>query len=197
MLPLPIKNFVEIFSRLPSVGPRAATRLSFHILNLDAGPRRRLLEALNGLDSLDRCPDCFFVKEKESKVCAICSDKSRDSAIVAVVEKETDALTFEKSGEHKGTYLLIGELAPTGILEPWQKERITRLGQLIKNGRRIDEIITAASPGVLGDVFYETIRREFSLTVRKITRLGRGIPTGGEIEFTDPETLRDAIKRRL
>lgn len=197
MLPYPLKLFIESFSRLPSLGPRAATRLAFHILKLPQDRKEKLLTALSHLMEADVCPHCFFIKEKDRPLCLICADATRDSQTVAIVEKETDLLSIEKSGAYRGQYLILGELAPTGVLEEEQKRRIENMKRNVTEGKTvIKEIIVAADLTPMGDVLHETLEKIFKDTNLTITRLGRGIPTGGEVEFADPETLRDAIRRR-
>ncbi len=198
MLPEPIKKFIENFSRLPSIGPRLATRLAFYLANLDQNTLQELEKGISGFKFLNRCPQCFFLKEKNKKYCQICLDHNRDPKIIAIVEKETDLLSLEKTKAFNGHYLLLGELPKRGILESGQKLRIQSLKERIKKelGGKIKEIIVAVNPNTFGDFLFGIIKEEFKELAEKITKLGRGIPTGGEIEFTDEETLRQALERR-
>lgn len=198
MLPDPIKKFIEVFSKLPSLGPRMATRLAFYLTQIDKNDLQELESALSGLKKIDRCHACLFLKSGGA-LCSICSDPTRDKNVIAIVEKETDLMSLEKTGAFKGHYLILGELAEHGVLSSSQKLRLQHLKERVKKnlGGKAKEIIVALSPTTFGDFTADLIRREFRGLAEKITRLGRGIPTGGEIEFADEETLRQAFERRI
>jgi recombination protein RecR len=199
MVPEQIKKFIEVFSRLPSIGPRLATRLSFYLLSLDKAGRKELENALLGLNTLDRCPRCFFLKNEGAKVCDICANPNRDPFTIALVEKETDIISLEKARKFKGQYLIIGELPDKGTLESVHKLRLEHLKDRIKNelGGKANELIIALNPTTFGDFVASIIKQDFKNLAKQITRLGRGIPTGGEIEFADEETLGSALERRM
>jgi len=198
MVPDPIKKFIEVFAKLPSIGPRLATRLAFYLTKLDKPTLNELESAFDGLKKIGRCEQCFFLKETGKKLCAICSDPKRDKSTIAIVEKEADLISIERTGNFPGHYLLLGELPEKGILEPAQKLRLQHLKERIKKemGGQAREIIIALNPNTLGDFTADFIKQEFKDLAQKITRLGRGIPTGGEIEFADEETLSSALERR-
>lgn len=203
MLPEPIKKFVDVFSKLPSIGPRQATRLAFYIAGLGKNKVKEISGAISGLNDLTTCARCFRTftpptAGQDGKLCSICSDPTRDQSLIAVVEKETDLLSLEKTKKFNGWYLVIGDLHKNGELEPEQKLRLSSLKTFIKKelGGRADEIILATNPTVYGDLNAATLKKELEEFAGKITRLGRGIPTGGEIEFADEETLRQAIDKR-
>jgi len=198
MTPDSIKIFVDAFSRLPGLGPRAATRLAFFITAQNPHIKENLAYALTNLDQIDTCPKCQFVKNI-GRDCPICSDTRRDTQTIVIVEKPTNLITIEKSGEHKGMYLVLGELPNTGLLDEKQKQLLNQLKNRIQKDHEgsIKEIIVAASHSTLGDILFNAIKKELADHAENITRLGRGIPTGGDIEFADPETLRDALRRRL
>lgn len=197
MLPEPIKKFIEVFSRLPSIGPRMATRLSFYLSSLDKNNLKELEDALGDLKKISRCPNCFFLKSG-GHLCQICSDEKRDKGLIAVLEKDTDLLSIEKTGNFKGQYLVIGELNEREGLSSAHKLRIKHLKDRVKrdlNGKA-KEIILALNPTAFGNFVSDLVRKELETNALKITRLGRGIPTGGEIEFADEETLSQALERR-
>lgn len=206
MLPDPIKNFVDVFSKLPSIGPRQATRLAFYIAGLGKNKVKEIADAISGLNDLTTCARCFRThvgthsasSGQVGKLCSICSDPTRNKSLIAVVEKETDLLSLEKTKKFNGWYLVIGELHKNGELEPEQKLRLSALKNYIKKelGGRAEEIILATNPTVYGDLNAATLKKELAESANKITRLGRGIPTGGEIEFADEETLGQAIDKR-
>ncbi|MBI5732562.1 recombination protein RecR [Candidatus Jorgensenbacteria bacterium] len=198
MVPEPIKKFIEAFSRLPSIGPRLATRLAFYLAHLDRTTFAELTKAWAGLTHLDRCEQCFSLKDIKLKLCNICSDPQRNKTIIAIIEKETDMLSIERTGQFKCNYLILGELGDRGSLESNQKLRLEHLKKRILKdfGGKIKEIVVALNPNTFGDFAAEIIKQEFKSLAEKITRLGRGIPTGGEIEFADEETLGSALERR-
>jgi len=198
MIPETIQKFIEVFSKLPSIGPRLATRLGFYFASLDKNSLVEIEKAISGFKFLNRCERCFFLKEKNAKYCAICTNPKRNPKLIAIVEKETDLLSLEKTKSFNGHYLIIGELPQRGKLETAQKLRLQNLKDRIKkelNGKA-EEIIIAVNPNAFGDLIAGIIKEEFKDLSEKITRLGRGIPTCGEIEFADEETLKQALERR-
>jgi recombination protein RecR len=199
MIPDGIQNFIEAFSRLPAIGPRLATRLAFRLAGADRARIDELSRALAGLASLERCPRCLFLKQAGAPLCAICGNARRDRSTIAIVETETDLLSLEKTGRYSGTYFLLGELPERGVMTDAERERFERLKRVIAAipGGKAKELVIAVNLNAFGDFVTQMIRQEFKGLAEKITRLGRGIPTGGEIEFADPETLGSALDRRV
>ncbi|MEK9183844.1 MAG: toprim domain-containing protein [Patescibacteria group bacterium] len=189
MTPESIKQFTKVFSTLPSIGPRQATRLAFYLVNLGKGSLAEISNAVNGLKELRRCPNCFFICNVQ---CPICSDKNRRQDVVAIIEKETDLISLEKTKKYNGIYLVLGELDKSGIFNPEQKMKLNYL----KSKGSFAEIILAINPTTYGDLNASLIAQELRSCSKKITRLGRGIPTGGEIEFADEDTLGGALDNR-
>lgn len=198
MIPDPIKKFVDVFSRLPSIGPRQATRLAFHLLELGKNEIRDLSLAVNNLQELGHCPACFFVHSGQQELCLICSNRQRKKETIMVVEKETDLISLERAKRFFGHYFIIGDLKKCGGLEADQKLKIKSLQNRIKKelGGSAEEIILAINPTTYGDLNSAFLAQELKGFAKKITRLGRGIPTGGEIEFADEETLGGAFDNR-
>lgn len=209
MLPNPIKQFTTVFSKLPSIGPRQATRLAFYIAGLGKTKIREISETIAGLADLTICVRCFRAHTGSAELCDICSNPTRDKNLIAIIEKETDLISLEKTKKFNGWYLLIGELHKTGELEPEQKLRLAGLKTFIKKelppshkasedkpAGKAEEIILAVNPTIYGDLNAALLKKELEEHAQKITRLGRGIPTGGEIEFADEETLGSAIDKR-
>ena len=199
MLPEEIKKFVEVFSKIPSIGPRQATRLAFLLTTKQIGSVDVIINALNGLSNVKICTKCFFIHTNNGNLCNICLDKNRVRDIFMVVEKETDLITVEQTGKYKGQYLVIGQLIKSGFLESWQKLRLNTLKKYTEDNlpeRKAKEIILALNPNAYGDLTASLIKKELNDYANKISRIGRGIPTGGEIEFADPETLEHSILRR-
>lgn len=196
MIPESLKYFIEKFSKLPSLGPRLATRLAFYLANTDKNELDSLEKAIGNLKKINRCTQCFFLSDRKN-LCEICSNPKRDKNVIAIVEKEADLMSLEKTGSFNGHYLILGALTERGSLEAAQKLRIQALKEKIKSsGNKAKEIIVALSPNTFGDFVSGLIKQEFKDFSEKITRLGRGIPTGGEIEFADEETLSQALERR-
>ena len=198
MLPKNIQKFIETFSKLPLIGPRMAHRLSFNLLKLNKQDFQNIESALYGLKNIDRCPRCFFIKNTEDKLCKICSDSKRDKSQIAVVEKEIDLISIEKSRAFKGVYLVIGESDNRNKLSAGQKLRLEHLKKLARKNpeKKFNEVIIAINLTTEGDYLTQKISQEIKDSTKKISRLGRGIPTGGEIEFADEETLLNSLKGR-
>ncbi|OGD30817.1 hypothetical protein A2833_01310 [Candidatus Azambacteria bacterium RIFCSPHIGHO2_01_FULL_44_55] len=226
MYPKPIKNFVDRFSKLPSVGPRQAARLAFWLLNQPKTYRSELKKALEDLEKETKtCPQCFFVidgsasfdkvhgstsltinKEDKSLTikndgnkCGFCDNPSRDQKTICVVEKETDLATIEKSGVYNGLYHVLGGLfsaldtaVPKNLRLP---ELIVRIQEHKKN-KTAEEVILALSPTHEGDLTVHYLERALKPLKIKITRLGRGLPYGADVEFADAETLSGALEGR-
>ncbi len=194
----PIEKFIEIFAKLPGIGPRQATRLAFYFINAGKNKIDETAKAINNLKFLKLCSQCFAPYLNEGRLCDICKDSRRDKKTIAIVEKETDQLSLEKTKKFKGIYLILGELAKNGVLENIQKLRLNHLKDFIKkelNGQA-EEIILAINPTTYGDLNAMVLTRELKPFAKKITRLGQGIPRGGEIEFADEDTLGNALEGR-
>ena len=198
MLPDPIKKFVGAFSGLPGIGPRQATRLAINIINGGKAKARELLKSIAELENIKTCSQCFFIYDDEKNLCPVCSNPQRQKNIIAIVEKETDLISLEKTNKFTGRYFIIGELKKDGVLDAMQKLRLNSLKGFIQKelDGKAEEIILAISPTTYGDFNSSLIAGELKSYSKKITRLGRGIPTGGEIEFADEDTLGDALKNR-
>ncbi len=199
MLPEEIKKFIDEFEKLPSIGPRQATRLAFKLISSGQSKLSDLSSAISGLKKVKICPRCFFVHSEISAVCPICSDKSRINDTFMIIEKETDLMSIERTKKYNGKYLVIGELTKSGVLESWQKLRLNILKKIISDemkDEKAKEIIIALNPTTYGDLNSSVIEKELKDYSQKISRLGRGIPTGGEIEFADSETLSHSLTRR-
>ena len=205
MLPPQIKKFIEVFSALPSIGPRQATRLAFHIKNMGDAAIKELSQTINDLNGIETCSQCFFTYDKRqlkpeasNNLCAICRNPQRRRDIIAIVEKETDLISLEKTKKFFGRYLVLGELKKDSILNSVQKLRLNNLKSFIKKelNSSAEEIILALGLKPYGDLNASLINQEVKDLTKKITRLGRGIPTGGEIEFADEDTLEGALANR-
>jgi recombination protein RecR len=197
-MPEEIKNLIEYFSEIPTLGPRQAARLVFYLSDIPKDEFKKISGAFSKLSNIDKCERCFFFKKKNEKLCSICSNSSRSPYTIAIVEKTTDLLTIEKMKKFNGHYLILGKLAEKGVLDEETKKRIQKLKErIIKelNGKA-EEIIIALSPTSIGDFTAQIIKEEFKNLASKITRLGRGLPSGADLEFTDETTLLFSFENR-
>src|SRR3989338_4393922 len=203
-IPDSIKRFVDIFSALPGIGPRQAIRLAFHFIYKGSGLGGEPIRAIEELQKIKICKLCFYIAANEYGICDICRDRKRNQKVIAIVEKETDLISIENSGKYDGRYLILGDLRKRGILEPDQKLKLQSLKDWIKklpqstaeNPGTTEEIIIAVNPTAVGNLNARFIADELKQYAAKITRLGIGIPSGGEIEFADEDTLGEALNRR-
>jgi len=202
MYPKPIKNFIDKFSRLPSIGPRQAARLAFWLLNGEKNIREDLKKALENLDrEIKTCQSCYFAIENNGdNKCHFCDNPSRDHKTICVIEKETDLATIEKSGGYKGLYHVLGGLfsaldtaIPKNLKIP---ELINRIESKKGGDKKVEEVILALSPTHEGDLTAHYLERLLKPLKVKITRLGRGLPYGSDVEFADAKTLSGALESR-
>ena len=197
-IPKAIQNVIESFERLPGIGPKTAQRLTFYLLHVPQGELDRFASAMQNLKTgTVMCSTCFTVDETDP--CSICSDKSRDHSIVCVVEQPLDVLALEKSGKYHGIYhVLHGKIDPLNNIGP-DEIRIRELILRTKNSeQRIKEVILATNPTMEGEataMFLAKQLRTLNLELR-ITRIGRGLPTGADLEYADPTTLERAMDGR-
>ena len=196
--PKSIKRFVDTFSRLPGIGPRQAIRLAFYFVRQGKAFQQDFVKVVRDFKNIGICKQCFYIAESEDNLCDFCSDKSRDQTVIAIVEKETDILSIENTKKFKGRYLVLGDIRKSGIMEADQKLRLQSLKGWIKKelDGKAKEIIVAVNPTTEGDIISSLIAEEVKPFAEKVSYLGRGIPTGGEIEFADEGTLGSAIERR-
>ncbi len=209
-LPKPIKDFVNIFSKLPGMGPRQTTRLAFWLLHQKKESQNNFYHAFVDLFSKTQiCPNCFFITEIEqgkkslsNKLCKICNNLQRDKSIICVVEKETDLLSIEKTNKYHGIYHVLGRLLSE--IDENKKLRITipqlllRIKKTQSSNQQVKEVILALSPTSEGNLTTYSLEKSIKdLDDKiKITRLARGLPQGGEVEFADAETLTNALEGR-
>jgi recombination protein RecR len=202
MFPSPLEKLIRLFSRFPTIGPRTAARFAFYCLEAKNEEVEELIEALKDLrKSVKSCSFCFRSILAEETLCAVCKDKKRNRDTICVVEKETDLLSIEKTHEYDGIYFILG-----GTVSPLKKEdfkniRIKELKERIENHKefnlpKVKEVIIATNQNTEGEATAIYVARVLNDLKIKTTRLGRGLPTGGELEYTDEETLSYALKGR-
>jgi len=193
LLPPQIQRVIEEFSKLPGIGAKSAERLTFFMLRSSKAEPGNLSKALKELkEGINYCNSCQMVSVHD--LCPICSDKSRDSSLLLVVEEPLDLVAFEKSG-YKGVYhVLHGVLSPIDGMGPEQL-KLKELADRCKSGV-VEELIIATDPDVEGEATATYLKSQLSKYVKKVTRLAHGLPSGAEIEFADQVTLREAVAGR-
>ena len=194
-LPKSVQNAIEEFSRLPGVGPKSAQRLAFHLLRCDKKVSEDLGRAITELkQNINICPECQNISDNEK--CNICKDQSRDHSIICVVEEPLDMVALEKSGTYHGVYHVIhGAISPVDGIGP-DDLKIKELLSRIKDNKKVKEIILATNPTMEGEATAMYIQRLISPLGIHITRIARGIPFGGDIEYADEMTLTKAMEGR-
>lgn len=195
ILPKSVTNLIEELSKLPSVGPKTAARLAFYLLSKSDGDNEKLGEALINLKkNLVQCETCFNYAEENP--CQICSDKNRDGKLLAVVEEPLDVIAIEKTGFTGLYHVLGGVISPVHGIGPDE----IRIGQLVsrvrKDNNRIEEIVLATNPSLEGEATAMYIRQQLASENIKLTRLARGLPVGGDMEYADEATLSRAFEGR-
>ena len=191
-LPASVNKLIEELSRLPGIGKKTAQRLAFHLLKADISIVYRLSDSLKDVKNKVRsCSSCGGITEEET--CVICNDPKRDNNQLCIVEDAPDIYVFERTNIFKGTYhVLGGALSPLDGIGP-DELNMGRLMDRIKPGM---EIIIATNPTVEGETTALYISKKLSDSDVKVTRLARGIPVGGDLEYTDEATLIRAMEGR-
>ncbi len=191
-LPASANKLIEELSRLPGIGKKTAQRLAFHLLKADTSIVYRLSDSLKDVKNKVRsCSSCGGITEDET--CVICNDPRRDNNQLCIVEDAPDIYVFERTNIFKGTYhVLGGALSPLDGIGP-DELNMGRLMDRIEPGM---EIIIATNPTVEGETTALYISKKLSDSDVKVTRLARGIPVGGDLEYTDEATLIRAMEGR-
>ena len=198
MIPEPIKEVIEVFSKFPTIGERTATRFALYLLSLTEEEVEKICESiLNLKKEIKLCSLCFnpFTPTKDEELCPICRDKKREKTLLCVVEKETDLWQMEKMGEYPGLYFILGGKMDFLKENSLGKLRIEELKKRVEESKP-KEIILAINPTSEGILTMDYLTRILKSYEVKITRLGRGLPTGGEIEYADDETIKKALEGR-
>ena len=193
IIPEKLKKIIEVFSNFPGVGERVATRFGLYLLSLDKKEREEIIKRISELNQIKRCPECFLPYEGES--CPICSLPQRNKKILCVVEKEQDLWQIEEKGVFGGVYFILGGTLDFLKENPLGKMRIEALKEKVEK-EKPEEIILALNPTHEGNLtmdYLEVLLKKYPV---KISRLGRGLPTGGEVEYADKETLKSAFEGR-
>ena len=190
----PISRLIEEFNKLPGIGPKTAQRLAYHLLQGPPDRSRDLADAVLGIkENLRLCSVCLNITDTDP--CGICADETRDVTKVCVVEEPIDILPLERTRKFHGLYhVLHGVISPSDGIKPEDlriRELLERLGRA-----GITEVILATNPNVEGEATSMYIQRLISPLGIRVTRLARGLPFGGDLEYADAVTLSRALEGR-
>jgi recombination protein RecR len=192
--PEPVARLIEALQRLPGIGPKTAQRLTFFLLKRPAEEVRELTESLKAVkERIVSCRICFNVTDEDP--CRICSDPRRDEHVLCVVEEPNDLLAMERTGEFRGRYhVLLGALSPLDGIGPNDIKVRELLGRL--EAGRVTEVILATNPNVEGEATALYLAKLVRPLGIRVTRIARGLPVGGDLEYADQVTLSKALEGR-
>jgi recombination protein RecR len=194
VIPDSVTRVIEGFSQLPGIGPKTASRLTFYLLRRPAEQAESLADALRDLKRKTVfCSSCFGITEQSP--CAVCSDEGRDRSIVCVVEEPLDVLAIDRTGEYQGLYhVLHGAISPVEGIGP-DELRINELLARLKT-EPIREVLIATNPNMEGEATAMYLAQLLQPMGVRVTRLARGLPVGGDLEYADAVTLGRALEGR-
>ena len=196
LLPPPLQKLINAFERLPGIGPKTASRLAFYLLRAGSNEAQDLSEALDGLkDKLSFCELCFNITEAGHSRCDICEDSRRDGTTLCIVADTLNVLALERTDGYHGRYhVLQGLLSPIEGIGPEDlkiEQLVTRIG-----GEGVREVIIATNPSMEGDATALFLRQVLQPLGVRVTRLGLGLPVGGDVDYADQNTLLRALSGR-
>ena len=191
MFPKAFKKLIENFSALPSIGPKMAERLVLYLFKQDNAQLAEFAENLLSIKKLGFCRRCFNIAEND--LCEICRNNGRNPKIICVVEEPLDIISIEKTRAFNGIYHVLG-----GVISLNREVMPLKINELVKRAtqEKIEEIIIATNPTTEGDATALYLKNQLKNLPVKITRLGRGLSTGGDIEYADEITLSSALSNR-
>ena len=189
-----IDDLVTELSRLPTIGRKSALRLTYHLLKQPKEQSERLADALRTLVArVHPCEECFNLTEASR--CALCSDARRDRGVLCVVEESSDIAAIERTGEFRGLYhVLGGRLAPLDGIGP-EDLTVARLVSRVREGG-VREVIVATNPKLEGEATALYLQEQLRGTGVTVSRLARGLPVGGDLEYADGGTIAQALAAR-
>lgn len=192
--PESVTRLIEAFAQLPGIGPKTASRLTFYLLRRPAEQAEALAEALSDLKQKTLfCSVCFNITE--SSPCTVCGDERRDRSIICVVEEPLDVLAIDRTGEFRGLYhVLHGAISPVDGIGPDE----LRIGELMARLKTepVQEVLLATNPNLEGEATAMYLARLIQPLGVRVTRLARGLPVGGDLEYADSVTLGRALQGR-
>jgi recombination protein RecR len=196
LLPEPLQKLIGALERLPGIGPKSAARLAFYLLRAPNEIGDSLAEALTDFKArISYCEECFNITVAGRATCDICQDPQRDAAVICVVEEALDVVALERVGAYKGRYhVLHGVLSPIEGVGPAD----LKIGQLLERLQRggVQEVILATNPSMEGDATALYLQQRLRPLGTRVTRLARGLPVGGDLEYADQNTLLKALSGR-
>ncbi len=196
-IPKAIQNLIDSFERLPGIGPKSAQRLTFYLLHVPQAELDRFALSLQNLKKQTMlCSICFTIGEIDP--CSICMDSQRDRSLLCVVEQPLDVLALEKNGKYTGVYhVLHGRIDPLNNIGP-DEIYISQLLDRLKTSDEILEVVLATNPTMEGEATAMYLQRQLKANNPnlKISRIGRGLPIGSDIEYADEVTLQRAMEGR-
>jgi len=195
----PVARLVEAFARLPGIGPKTAQRLTYHLLRAPDGEARTLAAALIAVrDEVVFCDMCFNISD--APVCPICRDPAREIRRLCVVEEPLDVLAIERTAEFRGRYhVLHGAISPIDGIGPDRlriRELLARADEARARGEPLEEVILATNPTLEGEATAMYLAERLEGTVGLVSRIARGLPVGGDLEYADDVTLIRALQGR-
>jgi recombination protein RecR len=195
----PVARLIEAFARLPGIGPKTAQRLTYHLLRAPDAEARILAAALVAVrDQVVFCERCFNISD--APLCAVCSDPGRDATRLCVVEEPLDVLALERTGEFKGLYhVLHGAISPLDGIGPERlkiRQLVERAEEARRAGEGFEEVVIATNPTLEGEATAMYIAERLESVVGSVTRIARGLPVGGDLEYADEVTLIRALQGR-
>ena len=205
MHPKTIQKLIDLFAKFPTIGPRTATRFVFYLLKLPKNEIETLISSISELkNTIKTCKSCFnsfeppkiILERSEKEFCEICRNVKRDKTLLCIIEKETDLISIEKTKKYRGLYFILGGLIPSFKKEEIKNLRIDELIKRVKKLEELEEIIIALNSTTHGQATTLYLERLLKPLNKKITRLGQGLPVGGELEYADEETLVSALEGR-
>jgi recombination protein RecR len=190
-----IEELIGELTRLPGIGRKTATRLTYFLLKQPADAVHRLAQALVAVcDRVSPCSTCGNLGETDP--CTICGDPRRDGTMICVVEEASDVGAIERSGEYRGLYhVLGGHLSPLDGIGP-DELRIEALRARLSNGSAVREVILATNPSMEGEVTATYVRGVLEGRGVRVTRIALGLPVGGDLEYADGVTIAQALAAR-
>ncbi|HEY3068665.1 MAG TPA: recombination mediator RecR [Methylomirabilota bacterium] len=192
--PEPVARLIDALQRLPGIGPKTAQRLTFFLLKRPSEEVRELADSLRAVkEKIVHCSSCFNVTDEDP--CRICADPARDARLVCVVEEPNDLLAMERTGEFRGRYhVLLGALSPLDGIGPDDLKVRELLARLDTDGAT--EVILATNPNVEGEATALYLAKLLRPLGVRVTRIARGLPVGGDLEYADQVTLSKALEGR-
>jgi recombination protein RecR len=195
----PVARLIEAFARLPGIGPKTAQRLTYHLLRAPDAEARTLAAALVAVrDQVVFCERCFNISDQP--LCPICRDPNRDQTRLCVVEEPLDVLALERTGEFKGQYhVLHGAISPIDGIGPDRlriRELLERADAAARDGTPFVEVIMATNPTLEGEATAMYLAERLEPVVGIVSRIARGLPVGGDLEYADEVTLIRALQGR-